>query len=132
MNNDLLQKVEQFTKTAMEEISSLEAKVKAQQEQLSKKAEAKEKFQTELKKAAKALFKSDFLNDEDELHTFMKRAEADPAYLAGVLVKVCRASDVVSFGSVSKARMVKPAEYDPVVAKAFGWNSENSIIDDID
>jgi len=129
MNNSLLQKVEQFTKTAMEEISSLEAKVQEQQQMLSKRAEAKENLSAELKKSANALFRSNFINDESEIHAFVKRAAEDPAYLASVLTKVCRAGSVMEFGSVSKARLMKPAEFDPVAAKAFGWSNENSIID---
>jgi hypothetical protein len=130
MNPKFLTKVETFTKIAMSEISSLKNKVAEQEEQLEKASSTQLSFNKELRKVAKILYETDFLNDETEMALFVKRASENPQHLINTLTKVCKAADVLNFGTVAKAAMHKAAEYDPVMARAFGYHNNNGIIDD--
>ncbi len=131
-NTRLLEKMSSFTKKALSEIQEKDDIIS---DYLRKEASDKKKwneFSSLLKQAAQALYDSDFITDEPERRTFLKRAQENPAYALSVLVKVCNAADVALIGKTARvAAKPKDAEYDPVMAKAFGWyGNSNTIIDD--
>lgn len=132
MNSNLLQKTAEFTKVALREIGELKTKVASFE--LEKQAKD-EKFARSLNKAAEALYSSDFLTDDSEKQDFVKRATEDPAFMAGVIEKVCNAADVAQMGSPGSTTNNKTGSYDlvndPVAIRAFGWGpSSNNILDD--
>lgn len=131
-----LEKIAEFTNIALGEIQDLELelhearkKVAAEQFMLSDK---KAKFSVALEKAANALYDTDFLTDDVEKKRFFKMAKEDPSYLANMLEKVCKAADVSLIGIPARvaSKTNKSAEYDPVAARAFGYGSSSSLLDD--
>lgn len=129
VNNQFLSKIAEFTKTAIDEIEELEVQLSQLRKQAAAKAAAQQVFERSLEKAADALYQSDFITDIMERREFLKRAKEDPAYLTRMIVKLCDAADVASIGSPARVTSLKQAEYDPVMARAFGYgSSSNSIL----
>jgi hypothetical protein len=55
----------------------------------------------------------------------------DPVFIVRTLEKVCEAADVAQIGKPARvAARPKEAEYDPVMAAAFGYDQSKGIIDD--
>lgn len=127
-----LQKVSQFIKIAINKIDTLEDALLDYRKKEAAEKIAEDRYDDSIKKAADALYESDFITDEYERRQFIKRAKEDPAHLARTLEKVCNAADVALVGTPARvASRKKEAEYDPVMARAFGMNySGNSIIDE--
>ena len=126
MDINILHLTEQFVKLAIDKTQSLEEQLL----NLRKKAAAESLNEFALHKVADALYDTDFLTDDYEKRTFLKKASEDPVYVVRFLEKVCNAADVASIGSPARvAAKPKEAEYDPVMARAFGWRA-NSIVDD--
>ncbi len=130
LNNKLLRDMASFVKLAIDETDRLNDHVI----ELKKKEAADEidkaRYELALKKAADALYDTDFLTDEYEKKTFLRKAAEDPVYVVRFLEKVCEAADIAPIGKPARvASKPKEAEYDPVMARAFGWKS-NAIIDE--
>ena len=130
MTNHLIEKTAQFIEQAVSEVkkkAALEVELGSCKTRLNSAEEALREYRSSLNKVASALMEADFICSREEREQFLKQAEHDPAYLSKVLFKVCRASDVSTFGAVSKAKGVaKYAEYDPVYARAFGYSQGTS------
>jgi hypothetical protein len=121
MNEKVLQKIEQFVKLAVSSVRELENQVSDLQKKASVQMQKKAALSVSLEKAASALYESDFLTDDFEKRDFLKRASEDPAYLAEMLTKVCKAADVSSIGDVARvATQNTEDEEDPVMVRAFG------------
>lgn len=137
MTNEILEKVAQFNKIALEEISSLQAKiVKLEKDAIAQKDYENVKLESAVEKAANALYESDFLNSKYEVRDFIKKASNDPVYLVKVLEKVCAYKDVANLGSPSSVS-IKSASYDeklgpdPIMQRCFGTQSQNfNLLDD--
>jgi hypothetical protein len=135
-DNKFLQNVASFVKLASSEIKSAEDKVAALEEELLefKKKEAaeaieKQRYVAELRKLADALYDTDFL-DDFEKKNFLRKAAEDKIYVARFFGKVCEAADVAQIGKPARvAAKPKEAQYDPVMARAFGHRSE-SLLDE--
>ena len=134
---EFLQKVAEFTRQALDGLDDLDTKSrrlereKRAQEQVKYAQEVR--FETALRKAANALYDSDFITDELDRKEFLKRAKADPVFLAEVLGKVCRAADVSSIGAPSNSRIKKSIdETDPVMVRAFGGSGPGGYLWDDD
>ena len=129
MTKEALHKIEKFVKVALHEIAELKQQL---QDSQVKKAEA---FQQDkdldkaLKKAAQAMYDSDFINDEDEKALFIKKAKEDAKYLARVVERVCNAADVSYLGKVASVKTA-PQSDDPVMRRAFGYASHDMLLDD--
>jgi hypothetical protein len=82
-----------------------------------------------LKKAAEAMYSSDFINDEDEKALFVKKAKEDSKYLARIVERVCNAADVAYMG---KSASVKSSNHsdDPVMRRAFGYDNNYNLLDE--
>jgi len=131
MNNNFLSKVAEFVTMAIDSNQALQERVYNQQKQATVNDLDKEKYRVALNKAADALYDSDFLTDETEKRTFLRKAAEDPVYVVRTLEKVCEAADVAQIGKPARvAARPKEAEYDPVYELAFGYNSNKGIIDD--
>ena len=131
LNDKFLQSVTSFVKLAIDQTEQLQDDVLTLKKQAAVEEINKEKYRVALTKAADALYDSDFLTDEHEKRTFLRKAAEDPVYVVRLLEKVCEAADVAQIGKPARvAARPKEAEYDPVMAKAFGYNSNSSIIDD--
>jgi len=132
MNDTIfLTKVAEFIRLSIESNKALQDRVYTQQKQAAIKDLDKEKYKVALNKAADALYDSDFLTDETEKRTFLRKAAEDPVYVVRTLEKVCEAADVAQIGRPARvAARPKEAEYDPVMEAAFGHSSNNVIIDD--
>ena len=131
LNDNFLRNVASFVKLAIDQTEQLQDDVLSLKKQATVEEINKEKYRLSLVKAADALYDSDFLSDEHEKRTFLRKAAEDPIYVVRLLEKVCEAADVAQIGKPARvAARPKEAEYDPVMAKAFGYNSNNSIIDD--
>ena len=132
MSNNILQLVTSFVKLAIDSNEELQDKLLAQKKAAAIADLDKEKYRYALQKAADALYDTDFLTDETEKKTFLRKAAEDPIYVVRTLEKVCEAADVAQIGRPARvaARPNKEAEYDPVMAAAFGYNSSRGIIDD--
>lgn len=142
----LLQKVASFInisnkerKEAKQKVASLQIQnnklqnqvnlLKKQSTQLSKisaeQLHKKQIFDKSIVKAAQALYEADFIIDEFEKKEFLKLAGEDPKILADWLVKVCKAADVSLIGipaRIAAKQHTKEADYDPVMARAFGYD----------
>jgi len=130
MTKQALHKIEDFVKVALSEISELKQQVttlKTKEASLAAKKDTE--LKDALKKAAEAMYSSDFINDEEEKATFVKKAMEDPKYLAKVVERVCNAADVAYMG---KSASVKTSNHsdDPVLRRAFGYDGNYSLLDD--
>jgi len=130
MTKEALHKIETFVKTALAEISDLQQQVASQQ---NKQAEVQQQNSRELdaalRKAAEAMYSSDFINDEDEKALFVKKAKEDSKYLAKIVERVCNASDVAYMGKSAAVKSSVQTD-DPVLRRAFGYNSAYSLLDE--
>jgi hypothetical protein len=130
MTKQALHKIEQFVKVALAEIADLKQQLHAQQvKQASITEQQNKELETALKKAAQAMYNSDFINDEDEKALFVKKAQEDHKYLAKVVERVCAAADV-SFMGKSASVKAAPQSDDPVMRRAFGYSSYDNLLDD--
>ena len=129
MNNQELQKIAQFVKEAMAEIASLREELEnTKNANLQKSAADASRLDNSVRKAANALYDSDYINDEYAKDNFVKKSKEDPAYMAKIIEKLCHAADVGYMGKVSGVKSVGEVD-DPVMRKAFGYlsNSYNLI-----
>lgn len=119
----LLIKIAEFTKAAINDIKKLSAKLAEYEEHEKSLAE---NMEAALKRAADALYNSDFLFDESEKRKFIKKASKDPSYLATVIEKVCKAADVSLIGIPARVATKRQGmEEDPVAIRAFGGSYSN-------
>lgn len=131
MNKEVTTKFEEFVKTALEEIADLKQQLSTLNEKVAAEQEARdEEFEHSLKKAASALYDSDFINDEYDKRRFIKKAKEDHKYLAEVIQKICQASDVSAFGSVANVKTAGDLQDDPVMRKAFGYDVNYNLLDE--
>lgn len=131
MDNKFLTQVAQFVKLAIDNSEELTDKILNQKKTAAVEELNKEKYRVALSKAADALYDSDFLTDETEKRTFLRKAAEDPVYVVRTLEKVCEAADVAQIGKPARvAARPKEAEYDPVMEAAFGIGSSRSIMDE--
>jgi hypothetical protein len=130
MTKQALDKVATFVNVALSEISQLSKKVAAYE---SKKAEEDRQeniaLEGALKKAAEAMYNSDFINDEEEKTLFVKKAKEDALYLAKVVERVCNAADVAYMGKSASVKSSNQSD-DPVMRRAFGYDNNYSLLDD--
>lgn len=130
MTKQALHKVESFVKIALAEISDLNEKVKFyQNKQAEEKVIRDKELDFALKKAAEAMYNSDFINDEDEKALFVKKAKEDSRYLAKIIERVCNASDVAYMGKVASVKSSTHSE-DPVMRRAFGYDNNYNLLDE--
>lgn len=133
--NQFLQKVAQFVKLAIDEIDARNENLVELRKTAAAEARRQNNYQESLSKAAHALYEADFITDEIERKKFLKKASEDPSYLSSVIVKVCNAADVALIGSPASVavRQKQGEEFDPVKARAFGWDYQgspaNSLVD---
>ena len=131
MNNNFLTKVAEYVRLSIDSNLLLQEKLYQQQKEAAVKDLNKEKYLFAIQKAADALYDTDFLTDEHEKRMFLRKAAEDPVYVVRTLEKVCEAADVAQIGKPARvAARPKEAEYDPVMAAAFGYDSAKGIIDD--
>lgn len=130
MNTNILQQIAEFVKLALDNSKDLQHQVYELRKHAAVEELDKAKYKDALKKAADALYDTDFLTDEQEKRTFLKKAAEDPIYVVRFLEKVCEAADVAQIGRPARvAARHKEAEYDPVMARAFGY-AHRDIVDD--
>ena len=130
IDNLVLQKMASFIKLAIDETDRLQDDVLELRKKEAADELSKERYLLALRKTADALYDTDFLTDEHEKRAFLKKATEDPIYVVRFLEKVCEAADIAQIGKPARvAAKPKEAEYDPVMAKAFGWRS-NVVIDE--
>ena len=130
MTKQALHKIETFVKVALSEISELQQKVtELQTKQASQSANLDSALDNALKKAAEAMYNSDFINDEDEKKAFVKKAKEDSLYLAKVVERVCNAADVAYMGKSASIKASTPSE-DPVMRRAFGYGDSYMLLED--
>lgn len=129
MTKEALHKIEQFVKIALDEIAGLRQQLQAQQVKIAEANLQEKELERALKKAAQAMYDSDFINDEDEKALFVKKAKEDSKYLATVIERVCNAADVSYMGKVASVKTA-PQTDDPVMRRAFGYSSYDMLLDD--
>lgn len=135
--NLFLQKVAQFVEVATDELDTRQERVVELRKAASLEARRWDAYKESLNKTAQALYDADFITDEVERKRFLKKASEDPSYLSSVIVKVCNAADVALIGSPARVAMRQQKqgeEFDPVKARAFGWDytgNPGSLLDDI-
>lgn len=127
MHKELLEKTAQFHKLAFEEINTLRSKIASYEKEEEAREYAEDKLKVAVKKAADALYESDFITDSHSYRDFVKKASIDPANLAKAIEKVCSYKDVSGIGTVSSVT-IKTAEEDndPIMVRAFGRNSSST------
>ena len=132
MDNKFLQTAAQFIKLAIDVNDDLQDQLLSQKKAAAVDELNKEKYRVALTKAADALYDTDFLTDETEKRTFLRKAAEDPIYVVRTLEKVCEAADVAQIGRPARvAARPKEAEEDPVMIAAFGGGSSfRNLIDD--
>ena len=129
MTKQALHKIEEFVKVALAEISELQHRLSSLQvKQAADLAQDNRELDTVLKKAAEAMYNSDFINDEDEKALFVKKAKEDSKYLAQVVERVCNAADVAYMGKVATVKSSIQTD-DPVMRRAFGNGGSYSLLD---
>jgi FtsZ-binding cell division protein ZapB len=130
MTKQALHKIENFVKTALSEISDLQEQVtELQTKKAEEQASQNKSLEEALKKAAEAMYSSDFINDEDEKRAFVKKAKEDSLYLARVVERVCNAADVAYMGKSATVKSSNTSE-DPVMRRAFGYDGSYSLLED--
>jgi len=130
MTKEALHKIETFIKVALEEISELSHKVNTYEvKEAAENTKQDKEFDVALKKAAEAMYSSDFICDEDEKRLFIKKAKEDSKYLAKIVERVCNASDVAYMGKTSSVRSSIQTD-DPVLRRAFGYDSSYNLLDE--
>jgi hypothetical protein len=130
MTKEALHKVEEFVKVALAEISDLSKQVNVYKTKEAADAYRQDKeLDTALKKAAEAMYSSDFITDEDEKALFVKKAKEDSKYLARIVERVCNAADVSYMGKSASVKSSTQSE-DPVVRRAFGYDATYSLLDE--
>jgi hypothetical protein len=129
MTKQALHKIEQFVKVALAEIAELKTQLQEQQVKNAAEQVKDKELESALKKAAQAMYNSDFINDEEEKALFVKKAQEDVKYLAKVVEKVCAAADVSYMGKVASVKAA-PQTDDPVMRRAFGYSSYDNLLDD--
>lgn len=130
MTKQALHKIENFVKVALSEISDLQEQVtKLQTKKAEEQAYQNKSLDEALKKAAEAMYSSDFINDEDEKVAFIKKAKEDSLYLAKVVERVCNAADVAYMGKAATVKSSNASE-DPVMRRAFGYDGNYSLLED--
>jgi hypothetical protein len=130
MTKQALHKIEEFVKIALDEITELKAQVNLQQsEKIASQKKQDKELETALKKAAEAMYSSDFINDEDEKALFVKKAKEDALYLAKIVERVCQAADVAYMGKSASVKSANQTD-DPVLRRAFGYDQNYSLLDD--
>jgi hypothetical protein len=130
MTKQALHKIENFVKVALSEISDLQEQVtKLQTKKAEEQAYQNKSLDEALKKAAEAMYSSDFINDEDEKVAFIKKAKEDSLYLAKVVERVCNAADVAYMGKAATVKSSNSSE-DPVMRRAFGYDGNYSLLED--
>lgn len=130
MTKQALFKIENFVKVALSEISDLKNEVAAlQNEKISSSINEDRELDTFLRKAAEAMYNSDFINDEEEKQAFVKKAKEDSKYLAKVIERVCNAADVAYMGKVATVKSSTPSD-DPVMRRAFGYSGNYDLLED--
>jgi hypothetical protein len=129
MTKQALHKIEEFVKVALAEISDLQSKLSSlQTKQAADLAQQDRELDSVLKKAAEAMYNSDFINDEDEKALFVKKAKEDSKYLAQVVERVCNAADVAYMGKVATVKSSVQSD-DPVMRRAFGLGGNYNLLD---
>ncbi len=129
MTKEALHKIETFVKVALAEITDLKQQLYTRQTKEAAEAVQKDKeFEAALKKAAEAMYSSDFINDEDEKALFVKKAREDSKYLAKIVERVCNASDVAYMGKAANVKASTQSD-DPVMRRAFGNDGSYSLVD---
>jgi hypothetical protein len=129
MTKQALHKIEEFVKVALSEISALESKLSSLQvKQAADLAQHDRELDSVLKKAAEAMYNSDFINDDDEKALFVKKAKEDSKYLAQVVERVCNAADVAYMGKVATVKSSTQSD-DPVMRRAFGLGGNYNLLD---
>ena len=130
MTKQALHKIETFVKVALAEIADLKEQLNRQQQKEAAVRTAKDKeLEDALKKAAEAMYSADFIIDEDEKVSFVKKAKEDAQYLARVVERVCNAADVAYMGKVATVKSSSPSD-DPVMRRAFGYYNSYGILDE--
>ena len=130
MTKEALHKVEEFVKVALAEISDLSKQVNVYKTKEAAATYRQDKeLDTALKKAAEAMYSSDFITDEDEKALFVKKAKEDSKYLARIVERVCNAADVSYMGKSASVKSSTQSE-DPVVRRAFGYDATYSLLDE--
>lgn len=130
MTNETASKVEEFVKVALAEIKELKQQLHSYHEkEAAEKVRKDQETEVALKKAADALYNSDFITDSDEKEAFLKKAKEDVGYLAKIVERVCTASDVAYMGKVATVKAAGGAE-DPVMRRAFGYDDNYSLLDE--
>lgn len=130
MTKEALHKVEEFVKVALHEINDLRQQLAAQTTKVASEELKRDKeLESALKKAAEAMYNSDFINDEEEKSLFVKKAKEDSKYLARVVERVCNAADVAYMGKTAKVKSSNHSD-DPVVRRAFGYDNNYSLLDE--
>ena len=130
MTKEALYKIEEFVKVALEEISDLNKQVNVYKTKEAAEALKQNKeLEGALKKAAEAMYNSDFINDEDEKAIFVKKAKEDSIYLAKIVERVCNAADVAYMGKTASVKSSTQSE-DPVIRRAFGYDANYNLLDE--
>ena len=129
MTKQALHKIEEFVKVALSEISALESLLSSLQiKQAADLVQQDRELDSVLKKAAEAMYNSDFINDDDEKALFVKKAKEDSKYLAQVVERVCNAADVAYMGKVATVKSSTQSD-DPVMRRAFGLGGNYNLLD---
>jgi hypothetical protein len=130
MTNEATNKIEEFVKSALAEIKELKNQLHDYQvKEAAEKVKKDQETEAALKKAADALYNSDFITDSDEKEVFLKKAKEDLGYLAKIVERVCTASDVAYMGKVATVKSAGASE-DPVMRRAFGYDQNYSLLDE--
>ena len=130
MTKEALHKIEGFVKVALSEISELKQQLSQLHTKENEKAASYDReLEQALKKAAEAMYSSDFINDDEEKKAFVKKAKEDPMYLAKVVERVCNAADVAYMGKQATVKSSNQSD-DPVMRRAFGYEHSYSLLDE--
>lgn len=129
MTKEALHKIEKFVKIALNEIDELKYQLHSRQsKEAAENTQNNRELESALKKAAEAMYNSDFIHDEDEKDLFVKKAREDVKYLAKIVERVCNAADVAYMGKSASVKSSQQSD-DPVLRRAFGYDSNYSLLD---
>lgn len=127
----LLQKFAEFTKVVLSELNNLRTQLNTQMKKEATYDSSREEYINSVEKIAEVLHHSDydFIIGKSKKE-FINKAASDPQFVAEAFEKVCEASGVSLIGRPARvAASRKVASYDPVYAKAFGYNPGGNITD---
>lgn len=117
---DLLTKMAEFVKIAIDIVSDYEDKKTILEKKADYTANREKKFGEAVEKVSKILYDKDLLYNRNQCEEFCKKAAEDPSYALFYLLKTSNSAAATLIGQPSRVTTQPKVYNDPIYRKAFG------------